>query len=219
MHVGKEIQAMKKRMFTGELLDSLLNPPHWGDVPEDDAFSSEAEQRCRQALATLCPVLDSAQLQALGRLDALFRDSAASAVDFAFGQGCCALFQQFFTDSLPVEPFQHLALNPFLKNDFDLRLIPYRDRRGKAIALLDSIADQLPEDYRQDLVALESVWDERLYNAMRQAFYLGYRFALDAVDRGRASHRPISFAGKILITEYELGITSTQEEREIREED
>jgi len=220
MHVGNEIKAMRKRMFNDEQLEHFLAERRQMDtVQADGTMAPGTEDSYDRAMAALGAALNPEQMQELERMNALFKECMVYAVNFGFARGCFALFQQFYTDELPIEPFQKFAVEPLLTKKGTGRHPFFYDRHRKANALVDSLVDQIPEANREHMLALEATWDGRIYSGLQQAFYLGYRFGLDSVDRFQANHKPISFAGKILITEYELGVTHTREEQEIWEED
>ena len=68
-----------------------------------------------------------------------------------------------------------------------------------------------PEQYH--LTSHECAWDQRIHSGTIGAYYLGYRLALEVIERvcPLATQRMMD---KILMVEYELGITLPAAERE-----
>ena len=68
------------------------------------------------------------------------------------------------------------------------------------------------------MISIQVAWDEREFGVLRHGLYLGYRFGLSILESVQPLGTIQNMRGQILLTEYELGLLMTGDERE-REQD
>ena len=94
--------------------------------------------------------------------------------------------------------------------------VEYRNRRIKFSEICKVMEEQLGEVDIEHVKSVYCGWEDRLYGVLRYAFYMGYRYALYIIEEvepiGVTSH----MVEKILMTEYEIGFTTTVADRERR---
>ena len=74
-----------------------------------------------------------------------------------------------------------------------------------------STVERDPE--QEHLISHECGWDQRICSGAVAAYYLGYRLALEIIERVRPMATQ-NMMDQILIIEYQLGITLSASERE-----
>lgn len=210
MNVKNALDAMTERMFSDHFTNAIL-AAHKEELEEDACGIYEKEYRA--ASETLSFVLTEEQKSALAEMEHNCRENINYAVQFAFQRGIYAGFQQCFVIETTARPFEQFVASQILIEPKMRRYIAYYKRRGAFNEIYNRLEDQLEESNQARLLSIYLAWEERLYGALRHAFYMGYRYALAVIGHVEPA-APTAMTPKILTTEYELGFTRTGEERE-----
>lgn len=153
MHINHEIAEMKKRMFTDDLLHTILEA--YQQETEADGFGTSALEY-RKGKATLLSLLNEPQKEILAQAEALCRENLKYALEFGFSQGTYAGFQQFFTDSTPERPFHTYIVEQLLTMPNMKRHPGYYENRTRFNQLFDQVGKALDAEQKESLVAVES---------------------------------------------------------------
>lgn len=209
MNVKKELEAIKDRIFTEELLETVL-AAYRQEMEEIGYGVSEKEYA--QGKGALASVLDQEQKALLAKAERACWEDLAWGLRLAFDRGVFAGFQQYFVPDAPANPFQKLIMDGTK---------PYKPRctegpagEEEADSLFPRLHGQLDEGAQEHLVSIEAAWEDRLYGVLRYGFYMGYRASLSVIQELFPAEGFLNMVGKVFLTEHELGLTETREERE-----
>lgn len=209
MNFRNELTAMAERMFTDELLETILCSH------QQEYMVNTIEEQYKTDKEILYSALDEAQLAILEEYESLCMKNIKYALQFAFSSGVLGSFQQFFGSGVSECLFDELVRTNLLTEPQMKVHADYYARRTKMLELYTSLYSQLSEEQKDSLTSIESTWEDRLYAVLRYAFYLGYRGA----NKIQLKVTPFELAKRnmlpnILLTEHELGFTHTVAERE-----
>lgn len=211
MHIKNELQRMTERMFISDLLDAILSAYK---TEMDDAGYGASEGDYRRGVAALADALDDIQKTQLSQLENLQMENVRYAVQFSFSRGMYVGFEQFFVEAPMESPFYTLVENELLSQPQMKKYAAYSSRKDQCNQLSEHLSAQLDDALKEHLVSIDVAWDDRFFGVLRHSFYLGYRHALSILHDIHPLSTSISMTNQILITEHELGFTSTVEERE-----
>ena len=213
MHVNDILTAMRQRMFTPELTNSLL-AAYWKELEEEEEEDEIEFQRSHRILEEkLTPV----QKDILRDMEVLCAKNVDYALEFAFHRGVYISFEKLFVENTEKHPFTELVCSKILHNPEMQTLFPYASTRDQFNQCASLLEEQLEKEWREHITTIYCGWDDRLYAVLRHGFYLGYRYGLYIMDQVRPVGSMGDMAGKILLTEHELAFTLTGEERERRQ--
>lgn len=179
MNLQNELTAMQGRMFTDELLNSLLGA--YRQEMELMHFTA-AEDDYAKAKPALERSLTDEQKSFLASIEASSQKNLKRAVSFGFSRGLYAGFNSAFVPDLPEDLFQPLVVDELLTMPNMQRYTEYSNERGKARILYSCLYGQVNDIVQEHLTSIESAWDERLYGVLRHAFDMGRRQAESLVD-------------------------------------
>lgn len=190
MNLQNELTAMHERMFTDELLNSLL-----GAYRQEMELThcTAAEDDYTKAKPALERSLTGEQKNTLASIEASWQKNLKRAVGFGFSRGLYAGFNKAFVPDAPEDLFQELVADELLTMPNMRRYAQFDSERAKALMLYSCLYAQVNDIAREHLTSVESAWDERLYGVLRHAFAMGLRQASVLVDE--VQHRK---AGKII---------------------
>lgn len=208
MHIRNELTAMAERMFSDDLLDTILAAYK---EEMDDAECGISEEEYRKGAKVLSSALNERQKSDLSEMERLCNENIKYALRFGFMRGVYAGFQQHFTEDSAEQPFHKLVENQLLTEPQMERYPEYCQRRDDANELYHTLEKQLPDNLKEHIISIYAAWDNRLYGVLRYAFYLGYRYALSAVKDVAPIGAILPMMKKILRTEHELGFSNTTE--------
>lgn len=180
--------------------------------------TNENEEAYRTGIQALNQLLDSEHAQRLAQAEALCRGTLEFVRKCAVARGLCTAFQQFYDREAPP-----LSMMDLLRtNQFGARWMgggwEYREQRKLANDIFERLTDELEGDPREHVISIQVAWDEREFGVLRHGLYLGYRFGLSILESVQPLGTIQNMRGQILLTEYELGLLMTGDERE-REQD
>ena len=213
MNFKNELKALTDQMFNNRLLDTLLAA--YRQEAEGDGFEI-VEKEYSEGAETLASVLNEEQKAALSKMEKLCEENVKYGVRFGFTSGVFAGFQQFFVEGTTKRPFEDFVVNQILKEPNIKKYGDYFQRRCEFNEINAVLEEQLDADNKEHLISIYSAWDNRLYGVLRHSFYLGYRYALSAIDCVKPLNASLEMIGKTLLTEYELGFISPMTEQEQR---
>lgn len=214
MQIRNELVAMAGRMFDGDLLDKVL-AAYKQEMKEDEFDITEKEYD--EGAQALSSVLNDEQKLALSEMETLCANNVKYALRFGFTRGVFAGFQQFFVKETTKRPFEDFVVNEILKEPNMKKYGDYYQRRCEFNEINATLEEQLDEANREHLTSVYCGWEGRLYGVLRHAFYMGYRYALSLIEEIGPIGTTYQIIEKTLMTEHELGFTSTAEERERRQ--
>lgn len=214
MHIKNELAAMAGRMFDGDLLDKVLSA--YKQEMRDDGLDV-TEKEYDEGEQALSAVLNDEQKRALSEMETLCADNVKYALGFGFTRGVFVGFQQFFVEDTTKKPFEEFVADQILKQPHMNQYGEYSRRRDRFNEINATLEEQLDEANREHLTSVYCGWEGRLYGVLRHAFYMGYRSALSLIEEIGPIGATYRIIEKTLMTEYELGFTSTAEERERRQ--
>lgn len=169
MDIEKELAAMQKRMFSRELLGTILAAAA-REREQDGRYDGSSE-------ASSAIHLSAGQSAMLSQAEAVYLDDLCRAMRFAFSRGCFALFQQFFVKKPPEDPFQVYIENSLLAgHDGENADWEASD------AIIKALKEALPSEERDQLLAIEAVWESRYSGVLRYSFILGCRYAFSLIE-------------------------------------
>ena len=136
MNETEILDAMRQRMFTPELTNSLL-AAYWKELEEEDEEDEIEFQRSHRILEEkLTPV----QKDILRDMEVLCAKNVDYALEFAFHRGVYISFEQLFVENTEKHPFTELVCSKILHNPEKQTLFPYastRDQFNQCASLLE----------------------------------------------------------------------------------
>ncbi len=213
MHISDELAAMAERMFTTELLDTVL-AEYQREMERDGMDASEREYV--DACARLPDLLDEQQAAVLSEVEALFVKCLHYSLRFGFERGLYASFQQFYCGKKTDAPFSRYVVREILRMPNIQRHREYYGWTHRSIELLTQLYDATEGDTTEYLISVECVWEDRVYGVLRHAFYLGCRYALGLIGAVNTGENGVGAACAArmdearLCLEDELGIPKQQ---------
>lgn len=209
MYIQNELNAMTQRMLNEDLLNTILDACR----QEQDETGSEEIGLCyREGSDALAAILDENQQAMLAEAEETYREIMRRAMKFCFVRGLYAGFQQFFTEDATARPFETFVEAPTLGQERDY--LPWSEPLRRTLELQNALHAQLDDAGREHLTSISAAWDTWFLGVRRFTFYLGYRYALSAVDDAGPMASTMHMVSKILQTEHNLAFTFTWAERE-----
>ena len=199
MDISKEIEGLDERLFTSELLDSLL-AAFWGEA-EITGISPNEEEYKKQT-ETLHALLNEEQKALCTQTELLYQQNLKRGMRMAFHRGLFAFFQQRFS----VEPLKQPFRSLIYKGPQD----DYHTHLSKADQQLAQLEAQLPREARLHLEALSVVWDDIDFGVLRYAFYLGYLYGYFITLGAQPPKNQKEIFGQLLHLELDLDLHSIE---------
>lgn len=211
MNIKNELVAMQERMFSDELLNTILAAS--AEEQEQDGFGN-LEQTYLLERGALLPSLNDEQRSMLEKAEVLCRANLHFAMRFAFFQGCYASYQQCFVTDATDTPFQVLVVDELMKIPGMERYGSYYTRREESNAIFESLENTLRGAEREHAISVAGIWDDRLFAVLRYSFYMGYRHSHLTLSSTGHIVEYASITRRTLLTEYELDFIESREDRE-----
>lgn len=221
-----QLKQLHNQMF-GEQFCQFLKEFYEKDVAQGEF--AEIEQAYSAACAWFAENWSKEQREILRRIETLQEEKRDYAGEYAFCCGMSVAFEQLFTENKELRFDFSERLNSGLYEIEGMKRHPYYCRRsGEVRGAYDSLgaADTEPEEEGDDdsvpvernpeqehLISHECGWDQRICSGAVAAYYLGYRLALEIIERVRPMATQ-NMMDQILVVEYQLGITLSASERE-----
>lgn len=202
MKVEKELRKLTQRIGSDELLDEILE----AYKEEMKADSYDVEQEYQENKKALEPVLDAAQKEELAKMEQLFTENLKYSIGFGFKRGLYAGFEQVFAGESTPEPFDSLAHEELMMIPGMEKHTEYYERRTAVNELAEKLSRGVEPQYREPVTAVFSTYEEKGLGVLRYAFYIGYCYALAAVEEV-APDQVKAIAGKISETEQEVSLS------------
>ena len=212
MKVSETLSALRQRMFTPELTETLLDT--YREELEEEGESEAEFHRSHQILEEK---LTPAQKEILAEMETLCAKNVDYALKFAFHRGLFSGFQQIFQEKPEKDPLQTWVYSKILKNPEMQMQFSYARTREQFNRCSSLLEEQLEKEDREHVTTVYCGWEDRLYAILRHGFYLGYRYSLFIIDQVMPIGTMEHMAENILRTEHTLGITFTGAERERRQ--
>ena len=145
MHVNDILTAMRQRMFTPELTNSLL-AAYWKELEEEEEEDEIEFQRSHRILEEkLTPV----QKDILRDMEVLCAKNVDYALEFAFHRGVYISFEQLFVENTEKHPFTELVCSKILHNPEMQTLFPYASTRDQFNQCASLLEEQLEKEWRE----------------------------------------------------------------------
>lgn len=222
----KQLKQLHDQMF-GKQFHQFLKESYEAGVSRGEF--AECEQEYAAACAWFTGNWSEEQREILRRIEQLQEEKCNYAGEYAFCCGMSVAFEQLFTEKKELRFDFSKRLDRGLYELNGMKRHPYYYRLACEVReaydglgaagiepmeedVDDSIAaEQDPE--REHLTSHECGWDQRIYSGTMAAYYLGYRLALEVIERVHPMATQ-NMMDQILIIEYQLGITLSAAERE-----
>lgn len=215
----------------GERFCQFLKESYEKDVAHSEF--AEIEQAYSVACAWFAENWRKEQREILRRIETLQEEKRDYAGKYAFCCGMSVAFEQLFTEKKELRFDFSERLNAGLYEIEGMKRHPHYYRcSGEVREAYDSLGEadvELEEEDEDNLVAVERNpeqehlishecgWDQRICSGAVAAYYLGYRLALEIIERVRPMSTQ-NMIDQILAVEYQLGITLSASEREKMQE-
>lgn len=208
MHIGNQIKRI-----TQQVLDAC--PPElFLEACCQDELHRERETLYREGKQALAQVLDGGQAERLEEAEALCRENMEFERKRELMHGLCTAFQQFYRrETRPFSFMDLLKSRQFWDCHID-EFADYDRRKGQANRTFEALAGELEGQAREHLISVNTAWDGRDLGVLRYSFYLGYRYALSILELVAPLGDMQPMRNQLLLTEHQLGLTMTWEERE-----
>lgn len=180
MNLQNELMAMHERMFTDELVDSLLSVYHQHMKEEN---CTAAEDDYAKAKAVMEHSLTDAQKSTLNSIEASWQAILRQAVSFGVSRGFYAGFQSAFDPNAPTDPFQALVVDELLAMPNMQHYTDYTSERNKAELLYTYLDGQVNDIVQDHLTSIVYAWDERVYGVLWHAFSMGRQQAMSIIEK------------------------------------
>lgn len=179
MALHNELNAMHERVFTDELLDSLLSVYHQHMKEEN---CTAAEDDYAKAQAVMEHSLTDEQKNTLNAIEASWQEILRQAVPFGFSRGLYAGFQAAFDPDASKDPFQTFVVDELLTMPNIEHYPEYCNEHRKAEMLYTYLDGQVNDIVQDHLTSIVYAWDERHYGILWHAFSMGRQQALSIID-------------------------------------
>lgn len=206
MDLQNELTAMHERIFTDELLDSLLSVYHQHMKEEN---CTVAEDDYAKAQAVMEHSLTDEQKTTLNAIEASWQKILRQAVPFGFSRGLYAGFQSVFDPNAPTDPFQAFVVDELLTMPNMQHYTDYSSERSKAELLYTYLDGQVNDIVQDHLTSIIYAWDERVYGVLWHAFSMGHQQAQSIIEE--VQYKKL---GEIIrLEDYPRRTTSLSDER------
>ena len=222
----KQLKQLHDQMF-GEQFCQFLKESYEKDVAHGEF--SEIEKSYAAAHSWFAENWSKEQREILRRIETLQGKKRDYAGEYAFCCGVSVAFEQLFTENKELRFDFTERLNSGLYEIEGMKRHPYYYRWSSEVREaydgLGAADIELEEEDEDNLVTVERDpeqehltshecgWDQRICSGTVAAYYLGYRLALEIIERVRPMTTQ-NMMDQILVVEYQLGITLSASERE-----
>lgn len=211
LHLENELSVMAQQLFTEELLDKLLNNNREKSLARD---GGAYDWDYHGALEALSPILTTQQKDTLAKMETARRVSLQHLMVFSFHTGLYTGFQQYLSTAPLTGPYLGLVEHAVLEHAPSYP--DYDTSRQQAKSLFEAVHDQLEGSAQDHWITLDLFWDDQEFGLALEAFHLGYRAALRSLRVSQGALSTADLLPKILLTEHDLGIVQTSQEKEWR---
>lgn len=211
MNVEKELNEISERVFNESYIQMILN---WMAEQRKDPYFGEIAADYEKAIAFLAQRLDKMQSGELAGLETLFRKRQDYAARHCFYCGLYGAFEQFFGgEDADDYAFHRLVEDGLMTMPGMKRHVSFHENADKCLAIIKHLNKALDHEGEEHLISVESAWEERIHSTALISYYCGYRAALSILER-ISPMKGIQMTSHLLMTEYELGLTNTYQQRE-----
>ena len=211
MDTGKIIEGIETRMFDPSYF-SALKTSYRNEVAA--GYFETEEKEYALGAEFLSQKLSVEQQAILANMESNYAEKYSIASTDPFYCGLICAFEQFFL------PDQQQAFDFNTTIDEDLNTLPRMKRHVRYHELNTRILDDTnqlladaDEETAEHITSITCGWDQRIHSASVYAFYIGYRFGLNFIDKV-IPLGSMNLMQKTLFLEYELGFTKPYRTRE-----
>ena len=211
MDTGKIIEGIETRMFDPSYF-SALKTSYRNEVAA--GYFETEEKEYALGAEFLSQKLSVEQQAILVNMESNYAEKYSIASTYPFYCGLICAFEQYFL------PDQQQAFDFNTTIDEDLNTLPRMKRHVRYHELNTQILDDTnqlladaDEETAEHITSINCGWDQRIHSASVYAFYIGYRFGLDVIDKV-IPLGSMNLMQKTLFLEYELGFTKPYRTRE-----
>lgn len=208
MNFKHELSGMKKRMFTDEMLEHILEDY----ITRSGESAGEVEYR--EAKAVLSGLLNENEMVKLSEMEQLFKENARYALGFGFEHGIFAFFRYWYDKNSTETPFDFYARSRLLTMPFMVDEKEFYDRRQTINSMSGELKDALEAEAIRHVLSVEVTLEEREEGILAYAFYLGYRYAADLTKHVLRGDEHATLMNMLLRVEREIGFTCSLAEIE-----
>ena len=211
MDTGKIIEGIETRMFDPSYFSALKTS--YSSQVSAGYFEME-EKEYAQGAEFLSQKLSVEQQAILANMESNYAEKYSIASTYPFYCGLICAFEQFFL------PNQQQAFDFNTSINEDLNTLPRMKRHVRYHELNTRILDDTnqlladaDEEISEHITSINCGWDQRIHSASVYAFYIGYRFGLNVIDKV-IPLGSMNLMQKTLFLEYEPGFTKPYRTRE-----
>ena len=211
MDTGKIIEGIETRMFDPSYFSALKTS--YSNQVSAGYFEME-EQEYAQGAEFLSQKLSVEQQAILANMESNYAEKYSIASTYPFYCGLICAFEQFF---LPDQK-QAFDFNTSINEDLNTlprmkRHVRYHELNTRILDDTNQLLADADEETAEHITSITCGWDQRIHSASVYAFYIGYRFGLNVIDKV-ISLGSMNLMQKTLFLEYELGFTKPYRTRE-----
>lgn len=196
------MKSMHARCFSEEHFVELHNT-YQEFVTRGDFEEVESEYKVGKEALTA--KLSSQQAAWLAEIEEAYKANFDYAARYGFDTGLYTGFQRYFAAG----PKDKCDVDEVLENGLFTavgmeRHVDFFQRNKRCLELLNMLNGALPADVYYHVTSVDCAWAERIHFAAMEQFYLGYRSALEVLDRVQPTAK-MKMVPDTLLIEYELG--------------
>lgn len=211
MNVTKELNEISERVFNESYSQILSN---WMAEQRQDPYFGEIAADYEKAIEFLAQRLNTPQSGELAGLERLFKERQDYAARYCFSCGLYGTFEQFFDgEDADNHAFRRLVEDGLMTMPGMERHVSFYENGSKCLAIIKHLNKALDREGEEHLISVESAWEERIHSTALISYYCGYRAGLAILER-ISPMKSLQMTKHLLMTEYELGLTNTYQQRE-----
>ena len=205
------IEGIKARIFDPSYASALKTA--YDDQVKAGYFETE-EKEYAQGAEFLSQKLSVEQQAILANMESNYAEKYSIASTYPFYCGLICAFEQFF---LPDQK-QAFDFNTSINEDLNTlprmkRHVRYHELNTRILDDTNQLLADADEETAEHITSITCGWDQRIHSASVYAFYIGYRFGLNVIDKV-IPLGSMNLMQKTLFLEYELGFTKPYRTRE-----
>ena len=213
MDIRKKIHSILNEILSPALLNTI--EARYKEDLDEGAYDVE-ERDYNIAIEVLSASLSDADRKLLDSTEHLYQERRDYAAKYGLASGIAYGYAQCLSSpTSEFYDFKHSVCKGLLEIPGMRRHWPFHEACETSLANLKTLEDTLSEEMNEHLVSISLAWDQRIYSAARDAFYLGYQTAYSLMEH-LSPTISIHNIARILELEFNLGYTDAYYRRQAR---
>lgn len=181
MTISSLISKMEKALFSPPYI-SLIKDIYSQLIESGEYRQIEADYQAARLL--LPPHLTQEQRNHLVKYEALATENAEYCMEYGFIAGIQFAFQLSSGSERNVDDYISIAVEQALFRNPSTQVHQlFHSRKTQCLQIDDKLAAELSPNNYEHVVSIACAWDERIHFSCLYSVYLGYRTALNMLDR------------------------------------